>query len=960
MEEHRGEQAGFIACLLRVHHSEAAGALPAIEKRGLRKALLGETKLLMWLRGVEPGQDINTDRLVRLWGKTRRGSISPDDFHPALFHMLDVGNVARELLGEHGSPRWQRALSDALGADAEKLAEWLPYFVALHDIGKLSAAFQSLDGKQLARLRREGFLLDPQNIPHAHITQIYLEETLTRVFEGRSSKVQLFSESLGGHHGRFAHPDMEIKKGRRRLSAESEEWNALRQAVDALLRNEFLKRDTESLTDAASLSTGIMALTGFVILCDWLGSDERYFPPEPNAPLSAYFEESREGAHQATLASGLLASAWSEAPTQTEMLLADLLPLRSLQLAIDDIPDSLLQAPSLTIIEAPTGEGKTEAALALAHRISRRTATDEFYYALPTMATSNQMFERLQAHLQERLRLDTSAKLVHGQAFLIEEDLRAASIRPLENGSDKPEASDSAAWFNSKKRALLAPFGVGTIDQAELAALNVKHAALRMMGLVGKMVIVDEVHAYDTYMTTIVERLLNWLASMNTSVILLSATLPKSRRDRLIQAYGVKMIVDEEQANAYPSLLMVSEKGTHQASPRPWQPHRVIELQELHLGDEQAEEKAQWLFHAVSGGGAVCWITNTVKRAQRVFSILRKDAPPDVDLELLHSQFPLDERQKREDSLKNKYGRSGNRPPTGKGIVVGTQVLEQSLDLDFDAMVSDLAPIDLLLQRAGRLHRHDRDRPALHSTPRLWLNFVVTPEGDLQLGTDRTIYDEFIMRQTHRTLVKRAQFRLPIDYRGLIEAVYADEPPSVDDPLHDAWLELQAKQEIASGEARERLLPAPHPRDSFAKTAALRVKFEEDENRADWVVAKTRLGERTLSVIPLEREGDLVTLPDTNEKITVQAEASHAAQRRLLRRQLRISNQTAIDEVQSEAEQEATQLFTQSALLKGFYPLWLKAGEKVFKTERGALRVTLDPQLGLVVEKESKVYDTDE
>jgi len=928
-----------------------------VEPREFRETLMGETKRLMRVYGIDQAQNINTDRLLRLWGKTRHGSTNPEDFHPALFHMLDVGNVARELLSNHSSPRWRRALSNALNADAETLTDWLPYFVALHDIGKVSAAFQSLNKEQMARLRREGFTLGTMNIPHAHITQIYLEEMLPQIFEATSSKIQLFSESLGGHHGRFAHPDEEIKSGRRKLSVEFEEWKSLRQMVDTILQKELLMRETKSLEDPLNISTAIMAFTGFMILCDWLGSDERYFPPTPSAGLASYLEKSRQRAAQATRDSGLLATAWSDMPTEVESLFADLIPLRSLQFAIDEIPENLLQSPSLTIIEAPTGEGKTEAALALAHRIARITGTDELYYALPTMATSNQMFERLQAHLQKRLRLDASVKLVHGQAFLIEEDLRAASINPLENGDDKSDANESVSWFNSKKRALIAPFGVGTIDQAELAALNVKHAALRMMGLVGKVIIVDEVHAYDTYMTTIIERLLSWLASMNTSVILLSATLPKSRRQKLAQAYGVKMNLNDEQANAYPSLLIVSEKGTHQASPTVWQPNRKIELHELHFDDENAQEKAQWLLDAVSNGGCVCWITNTVKRAQRIFDILRK-ASPDVELQLLHSQFPLEERQKREDDLKNKYGRTGNRPP--KGIVVGTQVLEQSLDLDFDVMVSDLAPIDLLLQRAGRLHRHNRARPAAHMTPHLWLNFEITSEGDLKLGTDRTIYDEFIMRQTYKTLAECPQIQLPNDYRTLIEAVYTDQPPSEDDPLYDAWLELQSKQKIAFGEARERLLPEPHPRDSFAKTAAMRVTFEEDENRADWVVAKTRLGERTLNIIPLEREGDFVVLANTNERITVHAEASRDAQRGLLHQHLRISNQTVIDEILVDAEENATKLFTQSALLKGFYPLWLKGGKREFKTKRGMLRITLDPQLGLVIEKESKANDTEE
>ena len=553
----------------------------------------------------------------------------------------------------------------------------------------------------------------------------------------------------------------------------------------------------------------------------------------------------------------------------------------------------------MTIIEAPTGEGKTEAALALAHRISHITGTEEFYYALPSMATSNQMFGRLKTHLEKRLGLEAKVKLVHGQASLFEEETQdethLTSIQPLDNGKDEDsdDTREVVSWFNSKKSALVAPFGVGTVDQAELASLNVKHAALRMMGLAGKTIIIDEVHAYDTYMTTIIERLLGWLSSMNTSIILLSATLPKKRRQQLVQAYGVYLQIDEKQSNEYPNLLVANKAGNHyQISPAVWQPNRKIEIYDIHLGEDQSQEKASWLLNAIKDGGCICWITNTVKRAQGIFGDLLKISPPDVDLELLHSQIPLEERNKRELRLKAKYGRDGVRPISEKGIVIGTQVLEQSLDLDFDIMVSDLAPIDYLLQRVGRLHRHDRSRPDHHSIPRLWLNYEIDPNGDLKLGTDRSIYAEYIMRKTYQVLIGNPAIQLPQEYRSLIEAIYGDVIPLEDSPLYDAWLELQSNQKIASKEARERLLPKPHPRDLFAKTSAMKIKFEEDETNANWIVAKTRLGERTLNVIPLEREDASIILE--NGQINVNVEPSREIQRKLLRKQLRVSNQNFI------------------------------------------------------------------
>lgn len=936
-----------------------------LEPRELREALMAESRRLARLYGVaSPAQDPAPARVLRCWGKTGK---TPQDFHPAMFHMLDVGHVAQELLSDRASPRWRRVLADALNADPDTLSDWLPWVVAMHDIGKISAAFQSLNKDQSARLKQEGFLLVSQDVPHPFITQIHLAGTLLRatgVMPTRLTKT--VSEALGGHHGRYPHPDNDIKPARRYVDSEPAEWQTLRQQADSMLREALLKRDVAQLPDPTNLSAAIMAITGFTILCDWLGSDARYFQPAPEAELGEYTEQSQSRAERATRESGLLALTASPAPADAALLFDDLGQLRPLQLAINDIPRDLLRSPSLAVIEAPTGEGKTEAALALAHRIAQITGTEELYYALPTMATSNQMFARLQVHLQQRLELAASVKLVHGQSFLIEDELRletpAAFVQPLENGgvADQSQSDEAVAWFNSKKRALLAPFGVGTIDQAELAALNVKHAALRMMGLAGKVVIVDEVHAYDTYMTTVIERLLRWLATMNASVILLSATLPQSRREQLVKAYCPHLELKEDQANAYPSLLVLSEKGSHQASPQVWQPNRVLELSELHFGDDdaQTQAKAEWLLNAVVNGGCACWMTNTVKRAQRIFAELLKIAPPDVDLSLLHSQFTLDERQRRETKLAGIYGQNGNRPE--RGIVVGTQVLEQSLDLDFDVMASDLAPIDLLLQRAGRLHRHARPRPAAHDAPRLWVNYELTPEGNLKPGSDRTIYAEFVMRQTQQTLAGRRQIHLPADYRTLIEAVYTDQPPLEDSPLYDAWMDLQSGQQMDFKQAKERLLPAPSASQSFAVIAATKPEYEENENSSDWFVAQTRLGEETLNVIPIERDGDWARAGSADEKIAVTQEAPREAQRKLLRRNLRVSRRDAIDAIREDREEKPTRLFKKSSLLKNYYPLWLTNGKAQFKIKDGALRITLDPQLGLVIEKEGKPNDTTE
>ncbi len=911
---------------------------------------------------------MSTDAILRLWGKTKQGSTDPLEFHPALFHMLDVAHVSYVLLSEDSSARWRNMLGKVLNSQPSTLSEWLPYVVALHDIGKISLPFQASNRYQFRRLQDEGFLSNTSpdvNVPHPIVSQIYIEQEILKMTPNKT--IQAVGDAHGGHHGWFVDRNI-LKKMCAILLDEPAQWLQMRKEVDATLQNTFLKCSLSDIAEPGNISAAAMAINGFTILCDWIGSDERYFKVTPDMHLEKYIDESLKRAKQAIQSAGLSTLTQSSAPTDMKSLFFDIELPRPLQFAIDEIPDEILKSPSLTIIEAPTGEGKTEAALTLAHRIAQLTGTDELYYALPTMATSNQMFGRLQEHLVKRLGLDIPVKLVHGQSALVEEDMRADTlanlIEPMENGDeDGIETMESVAWFNAKKRPLLAPFGVGTVDQAELAALNVKHVGLRMVGLAGKVVIIDEVHAYDTYMTTVIARLLKWLSAMNTSVILLSATLPTSRRQQLADAY-CKNITLDERANFYPCLLVVSNNPQipvwmpdHAIDV--WQPKRKIEIQSLHFSDDDAgvRAKAEWLLDKISEGGCVCWITNTVRRAQDICREVAQRINSlglNIDLALLHSQFPLEERQRLEEEIKENYGREGVRPFAG--IVIGTQVLEQSLDLDFDLMVSDLAPVDLLLQRAGRLHRHERkNRSAAHDKPRLWANFELDDANKLKKGSDKKIYSRYIMLQTLHALTEKinskAPIALPADYRVLIESVYTDQAPPIDSPLYDDWLELKAKRDLEAGEAKDRLIPEPHPRDSFARTVAPHPKFDEDEQGSAWIAAKTRLGEETLNIIPLERDGDWVYFGQDGEKISVNAEAPLETQRKLLLRNMRVSRPDAIEAIRMEAEKRGTVLFKKSVLLKSYCPLWLSKGETTLPIEKRKLHIMLDSSLGLVIEK---------
>ena len=534
-------------------------------------------------------------RLLHLWGKTTK---NPDIFHPALYHMLDVAHVAQQLLSHRATPRWRHVLAHALNADAHTLSEWLPWFIALHDIGKISVPFQAQNEAQKQRLEGEKFDFgrysnDHKKLHHTIMGRMVLKEwlkSLPRMWRN------VMSEMIAGHHGKYRQIETDDRQLRATL-CEPPEWEELRQQTIAILRHCLLLNEPPSWPQPQNVSAAIAALNGFAILCDWLGSDETYFKPKPDAPILEYLSISRQKARERVERAGFFVPAISHAPVTFAGLFG--WQPRPLQTAVDNIPSNLLTEPTLTIIEAPTGEGKTEAALTLARRIAQVQGTDEMYIALPTTATSNAMYKRLQEHLQDRLLLSPDlVQLIHGQAFLMRDDLR---IQPMDNGDGEPHPA--LTWFEPKKKALLAPFGVGTVDQAELAALNVKHNALRLIGLAGKVLILDEVHAYDTYMTTIIGRMLAWLAALGTSVVLLSATLPLHKRQLLAEKYsGGKVVL--EQAEAYPSLLVVNSTAVYNATPSATNKNKQIHLHTLHFAEEDWQGKAEWLLQQIEKGGA--------------------------------------------------------------------------------------------------------------------------------------------------------------------------------------------------------------------------------------------------------------------------------------------------------------------------------------------------------------------
>lgn len=921
--------------------------------------------------------------LLNFWGKTpAQPTESPDQFHPALYHMLDVAFVAESLLTEQATPRLRQTLTQAWkGVPVDAFLSWLPFLVALHDLGKISAAFQgqARDERstlQCQRLEQAGIIFPPryERAPyHAEVSAVWLHNHLKRREPAIANHLlPVLRDAMGGHHGRFIHGIRDV--GKRLYASEKGEnalWETWRDEAYTRLRDVLQPPGTiAELGTPHHLRMATAILTGFLILCDWIGSNATYFPASPTVPLEQYRDLSRERAWNAITLAGLKTGRSSPTYFTFTDLFKDIPTPRPLQHAIDELPDACLSTPLLAVIEAPTGEGKTEAALALARRLAARNDMDELFFALPTMATSNQMYGRL-TRFYDTLH-GVAVRLTHSQAAVQEEELHLAALAH-DSDAAEPQATSSLAaieWFAGPKKAMLAPFGVGTVDQVELAGLNVRHYVLRLLALARKVVIIDEVHAYDAYMSTILQHTLTWLASLGTSVLLLSATLPSNRHRDLAASYlrGLdrhRQATDVPQSLPYPAISLYQAGEPYRAATAVFRPDQCFTLQWTHR--KTPEEDARHLLDLVRDGGAVARIVNRVDEAQAIYAALKAMNPPEHCV-LLHARIPLKEREEREKQINDLVGKGTTRPPDQPIIIVGTQVLEQSLDYDVDIMVSDFAPVDLLLQRAGRLHRHSNERegkrPPCHTRPVLETVLPIDAQELPHWKDWEKIYAPYVLWRTWEVLCEgktsgTREIVLPQDYRTLIEAVYCDEPQlstgtAYAAAITKAWTQLQNEQNNERADARKHLTPpADAPYDTTI-TSDSGLEFVEDEAGAlsGWQVAKTRLGDR-ITVIPLYRRGEKQTFDaGGTDELSSDIPPRRANEiKHVLSHSVSISNPEIIEEFRKSNRRELRWPWGEREippLLRSIFPLVLDAhGTAVFDKRT----VRLDAELGLIIEK---------
>lgn len=727
----------------------------------------------------------------RLWpGKSRHSQPDGPAWHPATFHCLDVAAVAERILLDN--PAWCARIARTAGATPEETKRLFVRAIALHDIGKLTRGFcEMLEYKPPV----------PANQPvtclrHWEASYELLIGELNSPVEqllgmpSMGARRQIYG-AVAGHHGR---PPTGSNGRFSDLDGLADAISFVNEVADLVPGEDVWSLRKPS---AARLS---WTLAGLTVLADWIGSNADWFPyVAASVPTADYWDMACRRAELAVASAGVTGSrVASSATLQSLFGIESPRPMQAAAAALQ-IDDE----PMLVVIEDATGSGKTESAVLLAQRMMSSGLAEGAYVALPTTATANAMFGRLgdsyRALFDEGSR--PSLALAHGSRKQNPRfaEAMAAGLRATEEAPDGGKVEDTdvaafcAAWIaDDRRKTFHAEVGVGTIDQAFLGVLPVKFASLRLVGLARRVLIVDEAHACDPYMEVELCRLLEMQAMLGGSAIVMTATLTLALRERLVEAYRAGLARDSKCFNPsaqYPSLT-VARAVASDCDDLEVKPY-IGTVRTLPVSRIDSVEKAVTLIvAAVRSGAAVAWVRNTVDDVIEGYDRLVEELKDveECSVELFHARFAMADRLDVERRVLKRYGRDSQKEERSGRVLVASQVVESSLDLDFDVMVSDLASIDALIQRAGRLWRHVDQRPASQRPIAEPMLHVLSPDPDAvddagwgrsQFGGSGFVYGTDVLWRSARALFDAGEIDAPSGLRTLLEAVVGDTRPEV-------------------------------------------------------------------------------------------------------------------------------------------------------------------------------------
>ncbi len=822
------------------------------------------------------------------WGKLQRG-LGPLSEAPRLTlvaHCIDVAAVVAALLE---LPTW-RARLEALAKqslcpiDIARLVA----LAFLHDVGKAGAGFYSKgmsDEVALAWRRLSG--ADWVAKGHVHVVgplfegdrtcaplraALGVDEVLAWGGEddaGRLAVQTLWLASISHHGTPLTHGELKSTAGLASWTVPIDGYHPvqglarLAAAVRQILPDAFVL-DAPALRANAAL---IHAFAGLVSLADWIGSntDPAFFPYDLGG--QGVQDERRWPVALKRARDVLVAMRLN-----VEDVRADLRRRSPSFVDVFGRPPRAMQTLAgrtdlgpLVVIEAETGSGKTEAALWRFKALFEAGEVDSLCFLLPTRVSATAITKRVQDFIEA---LFPDPRLRPNTVLAVPSYLRA-------NGHDGtalphfevlwPDADPQRRpmyWAaEHSKRYFAAGCATGTIDQLLLSVLQTKHSHLRGTVLLRALVVVDEVHASDAYMTALLHAALERQVRAGGRALLMSATLTGEARSRLVQA-GVPVQEAARQRDAlavadapYPCVTDSRQLvGCERAMPA-----RRIQC-ELLAAMRDPAAVAEIVATAIADGARVLVLRNTVAQAvatqQAIEARLGSDHPALFRVgaaggvvALHHGRYAFEDRRALDLEVEAVFGSKAamSRMPR---VLVGTQTLEISLDCDADLMLTDIVPMDVLLQRLGRLHRHrDRDlyRPGLCRAPRVVvltppsrdLSLLLRPGATRGLGLGpRSAYENLLaIEATLRVLEDRATYPelvVPDHNRALVEAgVDAGRLQALAESMGGDWPGVFV-QVIGKYSARA------------AQAGQVRVRWDRDWNEDSWSdlddEVSTRLG----------------------------------------------------------------------------------------------------------------------
>ena len=692
---------------------------------------------------------------------------------PFWMHSLDAAGIIERLARGWLPASTFDYLCAACGS--EILISLLIFIALIHDVGKITLCFQARIGDAAGFSPFAEFVVLPKSASFANASQsphALASESILLEYDCPPGVASM----AGSHHGK---PTSLSSRVDEQIEIYPDNYYGGNEKLFRSLWSEWLDFALEysgfdSIDDIPDIPEPAQVLIcGMLIMADWIASNTAYFPLIPrdeNGQMADYPGRTDHAWKKLAFPEPWVSGARFGLSREDFYARFGFVPNSTQSEVIEAMNDTA--SPGICILEAPMGLGKTEAALALTEILAARSGAGGLFFGMPTQATSNGIFKRLERWAEGIAEDDGavhSIKLAHAAAEL-NDDYRAI----FEGHSELCDESRGLIvhdWFSGRKQALLSDFVIGTVDQMLMAALKQKHVMLRHTGLAGKVVVVDECHAYDAYMSQYLDTAIKWLGVYKVPVVILSATLPVKRRAELIEAYlNVKALPDAEWAHslAYPMLTFTDGGEVRQKALTYEGEHRSVVTKRITRDEVSAN-----IGYAVSRGGCAGVIVNTVKKAQEIAEELRAEFP-ESEIIVMHAQFIMTERAKREKLILERVGKNSTTETRRGLIVVGTQVLEQSLDLDFDLMVTELCPMDLLLQRIGRLHRHGRKRPeGLENAKCLILDEA---GGEFDNGST-AIYGEWLLMKTRASLPEK--LTLPDDIPPLVNRVYDEDDLSM-------------------------------------------------------------------------------------------------------------------------------------------------------------------------------------